>query len=829
MIRPRISLVFLALCGVMLFVSSPLLEAQTNLGSVNLGSSTTTTVTVPLTAAAGTLSSVAVVTGGAANLDFTNAGGGTCVTGSAFSTSCTVQVVFAPKFAGPRSGAVVLADATGVVATVYLRGNGVGPQANFIPSPPVSPVALALPSTFIGLPSAVAIDGSGNVYVGDSSNSTSTLSLSSTPIARVLKETPSGGTYTQTVVATGFYGPESIGIDGAGNLYIHDAGNGSANSDAIYKEVLLNGKYTQSLVAVVPSTNGGADPSPTAVAVDGTGNVYFRDQYSAGIANIYAATLQPDGSYVVSGQLPNPAPQVPGETCNYQRTDSLAVDGNGILYVDGYFTCTGTFQSLTEYAVFAYSSGTRNTPVSVLSLSDALPSIPPANPPFTTYMFADSRGDLFFWSLYNSRGTGLSEVPQTANGYPSSATSTGLLTPYSVAVDASGNIFYSYIGASASDQSIAGVYQKDNADPSTVTFQATTKGVVSTDSPKSVIIENIGNAPLDITAFNFPPDFPASTFTSNPATCNTTVPLLPQLICTLEIEFLPVNVSSTGSNQVLTESVNLATNLISPPLAIPVSGTVEGLPAAATPTFSPAGGTYSAAQTVTLSDTTPNATIYYTLDGSTPTTSSSKYSSAISITGPDTIKAIAIASGYEPSAVATATYSIVLPADFTFTIASSTLTVTAGQSGSASASIQSQNGFAAAITFACSGLPAGATCSFSPATVTPSGTAAVPVTVTIAVPSSLGALHSKPIPTDSRHLPGGTVYAVALLGLSFLAKRRTRYRLLSLVAIFAVISLAGCSGGSNNGGGGSSHSSTVTVTATSGTVQHAATIALTIP
>jgi Chitobiase/beta-hexosaminidase C-terminal domain len=56
------------------------------------------------------------------------------------------------------------------------------------------------------------------------------------------------------------------------------------------------------------------------------------------------------------------------------------------------------------------------------------------------------------------------------------------------------------------------------------------------------------------------------------------------------------------------------------------------------PTFSPGAGTYATPQTITISTTTANATIYYTTDGSTPTTSSAQYSSAINVSINMTIK-----------------------------------------------------------------------------------------------------------------------------------------------------------------------------------------------
>jgi Chitobiase/beta-hexosaminidase C-terminal domain len=101
-------------------------------------------------------------------------------------------------------------------------------------------------------------------------------------------------------------------------------------------------------------------------------------------------------------------------------------------------------------------------------------------------------------------------------------------------------------------------------------------------------------------------------------------------------------------------------------LAVPAQGT-----AAATPTFNPAGGTYTSAQTVTLSDSTNGATIYYTTDGSTPPTSAttSTYTDPITVNSTQTIQAIATASGFSNSALASAMYTINLPApDFQLSV-----------------------------------------------------------------------------------------------------------------------------------------------------------------
>lgn len=96
---------------------------------------------------------------------------------------------------------------------------------------------------------------------------------------------------------------------------------------------------------------------------------------------------------------------------------------------------------------------------------------------------------------------------------------------------------------------------------------------------------------------------------------------------------------------------------------IPVTGTeILPPPLATTPVLSPKSGNYTAGQSITLTDATNGAVIYYTTNGATPTTSSTRYAGAIAVSQTTTIHAIAAASGYTNSAVASATYTITLPA-----------------------------------------------------------------------------------------------------------------------------------------------------------------------
>ncbi len=91
------------------------------------------------------------------------------------------------------------------------------------------------------------------------------------------------------------------------------------------------------------------------------------------------------------------------------------------------------------------------------------------------------------------------------------------------------------------------------------------------------------------------------------------------------------------------------------------------VPQAAAPVISPAGGAYTAVQTISLTDATPGAAIYYTVDGSTPGAASTAYTGPFPLAGSATVSAVAIAAGYGMSPVAAASYTITLPLPLTAT------------------------------------------------------------------------------------------------------------------------------------------------------------------
>lgn len=116
--------------------------------------------------------------------------------------------------------------------------------------------------------------------------------------------------------------------------------------------------------------------------------------------------------------------------------------------------------------------------------------------------------------------------------------------------------------------------------------------------------------------------------------------------CRVTVTFTPTSAGSKSDNIVVTSSG------AGSPQSVPLSGT--GL---ATPVISPGTGSYSGSQTVSITDATAGTTIYYTIDGSTPTSSSTLYSGSFLVAVTTTVKAIAYLSGI-PSSVDTETLTI---------------------------------------------------------------------------------------------------------------------------------------------------------------------------
>ena len=114
--------------------------------------------------------------------------------------------------------------------------------------------------------------------------------------------------------------------------------------------------------------------------------------------------------------------------------------------------------------------------------------------------------------------------------------------------------------------------------------------------------------------------------------------------------------------------------------------------AADTPIFSVPEGIYTSAQTVGITDTTPGATIYYTTDGTPPTTSSSIYSKPITVSETETLGAVAVATGYTQSAVTTAVYTINLPVTPSVTLTPSSSSITTAQGMTVTVAVNAGSG-----------------------------------------------------------------------------------------------------------------------------------------
>jgi N-acetylneuraminic acid mutarotase len=625
-----------------------------NLGGVKIGSSATASVIVVIPAAA-TLDTLSVVTEGAANQDFTNAGGGTCAVGASYTamSACTVNVSFAPRYAGARYGAVVLYDASGkVIGTGYVQGTGQGPQIIFTSSATQPSIAV---NGFIK-PFGMTADTNGNLFVNDS--------IDSTQYTEYLykEKLQPNGTYLRSTLAQMVDGKSAMAVDGAGNVYDH-----------------FNG-----VAAEIPTPSGGYTPNSWnstiagVQAVDGAGNVYQMGQQ-----HLYRPGLGSGGTNYVFGRTLTPIllpPSSPGGNMWGPPYSDVAVDGSGNVYttavippnVDNPASCWLSSGPDCYYESVGEQFWSANPPTSGgLSFSALLG----ADYYYDFVIAVDKIGNAYFTA--QAFGNGQQSYQQAFvyraalqpdNSYTYTRIGSGWVNPIALATDGLGNAYVLDAGATPSPA----VYKFDYVNPPALAFASTGKGSTSADSPQTVTITNYGNLPLQLSGITVPADFSLNNSVANTCTGSTSLAALQS--CVLSISFTPVTPLNGATSIAQNESIVITSNTLntaSTTSTIKVRGT-ESLPVVTTPTISLAAGTYAPGQSVTLSDTTPGATIYYAING-TPVVGTNPYSGAITVNTTETIQAVAVANGYTNSALASAAYIIEPPASMpTFSVAAGT-------------------------------------------------------------------------------------------------------------------------------------------------------------
>ena len=385
--------------------------------------------------------------------------------------------------------------------------------------------------------------------------------------------------------------------------------------------------------------------------------------------------------------------------------------------------------------------------------------------------------------------------------------------------------------------------------PTSLTFPSQAVGTSS--SAQSITLTNSGSAALNIAGVTIT-GANASDY-SETNTCGAT--LAANADCAISVSFKP---TATGTR---TASVSIADNASGSPQAVSLSG--AGVAAAPAVTLAPASltfssqivGTSSTPQIVTLSNT---GTAALSITGITITgTNAGDYSQtntcgasvaasancSITVTFKPTASGTRAASisiadnaGGSPQAVALSGTGAVPAPDFSVAASPASVTVTAGSSGTSTLTATPSNGFNQAVTFACSGLPSLATCTFAPTSVTPNG-AAVTTTVTVSTTGTTTTGMNEPPASN----PSGSPMTLALAGVfacffsfSLGGIRKRNLRLLSILLIIAGLGLmSGCGGSSKKTTQGTppgTYAVTVTATAGSGNsaLSHATNISLVV-
>lgn len=359
--------------------------------------------------------------------------------------------------------------------------------------------------------------------------------------------------------------------------------------------------------------------------------------------------------------------------------------------------------------------------------------------------------------------------------------------------------------------------------PSTLTFTSQT---LNTSTSQSFTVTNSGTTAITVSGAAITG---SSAFTVPATVCGGSIAA--GATCTIAVSFKPTVTGIVNGTLTLTDSDVTGTQTVA------LSGTGAGVFSTTTLLVSPVTAVSGTTISFTASVTTSGAVGSLTgtvafLDGTTTLKSGVALSSGVATytttalaVGSHNITAVYSNDSLFPTSTSTPTTVTITappPPDFNLVISNTTIIIPPNvPSSTAVISVAMQNGYSQTVSFTCSGLPANASCSFAPASLSATGT----TTLTVLVNRSTSALRS-PFGMASG------VMAASLLALPFafrrksrLAVRRAAGAMMLLLLLVGAATLSGC--GSSNPVTPPS-TSTVTVTATGGSVTHSSTISVVV-